>query len=89
MPVSITGATGRLIRRAAFFIGARFGLAFATVRLVAFARAALRALPRLVELPLRGFARFCTFDRFLRLAVIDTLWLVRRNSFMFDQKTTG
>jgi len=52
--------------RAAFFTGVRLGFAFATV----FACAALRALPRLAEVPLRGFARFCTFDPFLRLAMI-------------------
>ncbi|HEV2718237.1 MAG TPA: hypothetical protein VGU64_23430, partial [Terriglobales bacterium] len=55
------------------------GLAFATI--VAFPFAAfvtLRALPRLAEL--RCFARFCTFDRFLLLAMIDPLvWLVLRN----------
>jgi hypothetical protein len=78
-----------LVRRAAFFTGARFGLALATVRFAAFARAALCGLPRLAELPLRGFARFCAFDPFLRLAMIDSLWLVRRNALMFDQKTTG
>jgi hypothetical protein len=36
--------------------------------------AALRALPRLAEL--RSFARFCTFDAFLRLAMIDPSGLV-------------
>ena len=61
-------------RNAAFFAGARLGLALATVRFVAFAAlAALRALPRLAEL--RSFARFCTFDAFLRLAMIDPLVL--------------
>jgi hypothetical protein len=48
----------------------------ATVRFVAFALAdldALRALLRLAEFPLRNFARFCTFDPFLRLAMIDPL----------------
>ena len=49
----------------------------ATVRLVAFAALdALRALPRLAEFPLRSFARFCTFDAFLRLAMIEPLWLL-------------
>jgi hypothetical protein len=38
--------------------------------------AALRALPRLAEL--RSFARFCTFDAFLRLAMIDPLGAVQR-----------
>jgi hypothetical protein len=70
---SITSATGRLIRRAAFFTGVRCGLALATVRFLACALAALRALPRLAEFPLRNFARFCTFDSLLRLAMIDPL----------------
>jgi hypothetical protein len=30
----------------------------------------LRGLPRLAEFPLRNLARFCTFDCFLRLAMI-------------------
>jgi hypothetical protein len=33
----------------------------------------LRGLPRLAEFPLRSFARFCTFDCFLRLAMIAPL----------------
>jgi hypothetical protein len=48
-------------------------LALATVRFVDFPRAALatlRALPRLAEFPLLRFARLCTFDAFLRLAMI-------------------
>jgi hypothetical protein len=49
------------------------GLALATVR---FAGATLRALPRLADFPLGSFARFCTFDAFLRLATIDTPVLV-------------
>jgi len=57
---------GCLIRGAAFFTGARLGLALATV----FACAALRALPRLAQF-FRSFARFCTFDPFLRLAMTD------------------
>jgi len=67
--VSTTGVTGCFTFRAAFFAGAGLGLAPATVRFVAFPFAAfvtLRALPRLAELPLRSFARFCTFDCFLR-----------------------
>jgi hypothetical protein len=76
-----------LIRRAAFFTGARFGLALATVRV--FARARLWALPRLAELPFRSFARFCTFDPLLRLAMIDSLCLVLSNAAMFDQSQTG
>ena len=69
MTVSTTGVTGRFTFRATFFTGAGLGLALATVR---FAGAALRALPRLADFPLRSFARFCTFDAFLRLAIIDT-----------------
>jgi hypothetical protein len=67
--VSTTGVTGWFTFRAAFFAGVRLGFALATV---CFAGAALRALPRLAEFPLRNFARFCTFDAFLRLAMIDT-----------------
>ena len=51
--------------RAAFFAGARLGLALTPVF------AAVRGLPRLAEFPRRSFARFCTFDCFLRLAMID------------------
>jgi hypothetical protein len=43
------------------------------LRFVGFPRAALatlRALPRLAEFPLLRFARLCTFDAFLRLAMI-------------------
>jgi hypothetical protein len=48
----------------------------ATIGFVAFAALdTLRALGRLVEFPLRSFARFCTFDAFLRLAMIDPLVL--------------
>jgi len=70
--VSTTGAT--VCRtRAVFLTGARLGLALATVRFVALALAdldTLRALPRLAELPLRSFARFCAFDRLSRLAMV-------------------
>jgi hypothetical protein len=67
--------TGCFTFRATFFTGARLGLALATVGFVAFAAlAALRALPRLAEL--RSFARFCTFYAFLRLAMIEPLWLL-------------
>jgi hypothetical protein len=72
--VSTTGVTGCFTFRAAFFTGAGLGLglALAIVRFVGFAAlAALRALLRLAEFPLRNFARFCTFDAFLRLAMID------------------
>jgi hypothetical protein len=58
-----------LIRRAAFFAGARLGLPLAAVRLAALA--ALRALGRFAEFVLRSLARLCTFDPFLRLAIID------------------
>jgi hypothetical protein len=78
--VSTTGATGCLIRRAAFFTGVRLGLALAAVRFVAFAAFALRALPRIAVFALRSFARFCTFDFFLRLAMITPL--VLRNNTM-------
>jgi hypothetical protein len=50
---------------------ALLGFAFATLRLLSFAGAALCALPRLAEFPFRSFARFCTFDPFLRFAMID------------------
>jgi hypothetical protein len=74
--VSTAGATGCFIRRAVFFTGARLDLALATVR---FAGAALRALPRLAEFPLRSFARFCSFDCFLRLAMIAP-WVGSRSA---------
>jgi hypothetical protein len=74
--VSIAGAADGFTFRAAFFTGAGLGLALAAVRLVAFAAlATLRALPRLAEFPLRSFARFCTFDAFLPLAMIAPLVL--------------
>jgi hypothetical protein len=76
-----------LIRRAAFFTGARFALALATVRV--FARVRLWTLPRFAELPFRSFARFCTFDAYLRLAMIDSFWLVLSDAAMFDQSQTG
>jgi len=69
--VSTAGATGCFTFRAVFFTGAGFGLA---VRFVAFADfPALLALPRLAEFTLRSFPRFCTFDPFLRLAMIAPL----------------
>jgi hypothetical protein len=49
------------------------GLALATVRFLVVDFATFRGLPRLAELPLRSFARFCTFDPFLRLAMINPL----------------
>ena len=79
--VSTTGATGCFTFRAAFFTCAGLGFAFATVRFVAFAFAALRALPRFAAFPLRSLARLCTFDCFLRLAMIAPWsWLVVCNA---------
>jgi hypothetical protein len=63
----------------------RLGLALAAVRFVALAT--LRALPRLAEFPLGSFPRFCTFDRFLRLAMIDPPWLVFRNALIQPSKS--
>jgi hypothetical protein len=60
---------GCFIRRAAFFTGVRLGLALATARFAALDT--LRVLRRLF--PLGSFPRFCTFDRFLRLAMIVPL----------------
>jgi hypothetical protein len=73
------GATRCLIRRpASFFTGARLGLALATVSFVAFAAFdGLRAFGPAVAPFL-----ICTFDCFLRLAMINPL--VCRN-----QKTIG
>jgi hypothetical protein len=80
--VSTTGTAGAFTFRAAFFNGAGFGLALATVRF-----AALRGLPRLAEFPVRSLTRFCTFDPFLRLAMIAPAsgWCSNAS----DQKTTG
>ena len=78
--VSTTRVDGGTSLCTGFFTVARLGLALATFRFVAFALAdfaTLRALPRLAEFPLRSFARFCTFDRFLRLAMIAPLVGVR------------
>jgi hypothetical protein len=63
--VSTTGVIGCFTFRAAFFTGARLGLALATARFAALDDI-LRDLPRLAEFPLRSFALFCTFDAFLR-----------------------
>jgi hypothetical protein len=79
--VSTTGATGGLTFRATFFAGAGLGLALAAVRFAAFAT--LRALPRLAEL--RSFARFCTFDAFLRLAMIRPALVGGPQRMMSDQ----
>jgi len=74
--VSTAGVTGCLTFREGFFTGVRLDFALATVRFVAFADLdTLRALTRLAEFPRR--ARFCTFDAFLRLAIIAPLvWFV-------------
>jgi hypothetical protein len=69
--VSTAGVTGCFTFRAASFTGAGLGLALAAVRRAALDT--LRALLRLAEL--RSFAPFCTFDAFLRLAMIDPLVL--------------
>jgi hypothetical protein len=66
--VSITGVAGCFTFRAAFFTGGLFGLALATVRFAGLA--ILRALLRLLEFAFRSLARLCTFDPFLRLAMI-------------------
>jgi hypothetical protein len=84
--VSTTGATGDFAFRTAFFAGAGLGFALATVR---FAGAALRALPRLADFPLRSFARFCTFDCFLRLAMIRPALVGGPQRLMSDQKGTA
>jgi len=75
--VSTAGATGCFTFRVAFFTGAGLGLALATVRFAVLAT--LRDLPRLAEFPLRSFARFCTFDPFLRFAMIAPLHWCSRN----------
>jgi hypothetical protein len=79
--VSTTGATGAFTFRTAFFAGAGLGLAFAFAALVT-----LRALPRLGEFPLRSFARFCTLDAFLRLAMIRPALVGGPQRMMSDQK---
>jgi hypothetical protein len=48
------------------------GLALATVRFAVLAT--LRVLLRLAEFALRSLARLCTFDPFLRLAMIGSSW---------------
>jgi hypothetical protein len=92
--VSTTGVTGWFTFRAAFFTGARLGFAFATVRFVAFPRAALatlRALPRFAEFLLRSLARLCTFDPFLRLAMIRPRSLIgcSATDMMSDHKVAA
>jgi hypothetical protein len=78
--VSTTGATDCF--RAAFFTGARLGLALATV----LACAVLRALPRFAEFLFRSLARLCTFDPFLRLAMIRPVLVGGPQRMMSDQK---
>jgi hypothetical protein len=73
-----TGVTDGFTFRTAFFTGAGLGFALSTVRFAGAALAALRALPRLAEL--RSFARFCTFDAFLRLAMIRPALVGGRNA---------
>jgi hypothetical protein len=65
---SVSSAGAAVSLCAAFFAGVRLGLALATARLAALAT--LRGLPRLADFPLGSFPRFCTFDFFLRLAII-------------------
>jgi hypothetical protein len=77
--------TGCFTFRAAFFAVARLGLLLASV----FACAALRALPRLAEFPFRSFARFCTFDRFFRLAMIRPFPVGGPQCMMSDQKVAA
>src|SRR6516162_206189 len=87
--VSTAATMGCLIRRAAFFTGARLGLALATARFAAFATfATLRALLRLAEFALRSFARPCTFDPFLRFAMI-ALWSGSCSATRIDSPSPG
>src|SRR6516165_7563901 len=92
--VSTTGATGCFTFRAAFFTGAGLGLALATTRFAVLAT--LRALPRLAEFALRSLARLCTFDPFLRLAMIGPPGLVgvrdklpSRHGRSYDKRKSG
>ena len=73
--VSAAGATGCFIFRATFFTGAALGLALAIARFAVLA--ILRVLLRLAEFARRSLARPCTFDRFLRLAMITPFWSPR------------
>ena len=66
--VSITGVAGCFTFRAARFASPRLGLDLATRRFAVLAT--FRALVRLAEYPLRSLARLCTFDFFLRLAIL-------------------
>jgi hypothetical protein len=72
---STAGAMGCFTFRTTFFIGAGLGLALETVRFAVLATLrALRALLRLADFALRSLARPCTFDPFLRLAMIGPPW---------------
>ena len=87
--VSTAVTTGCSIRRAAFFTSARFGLALATVCFAAFARRDLRAFPDVVEFLLRSFPRFCTFDFFLRLAMVHPFSGCRSPTHCVGSKDKG
>jgi hypothetical protein len=69
---SSTASTARAIGcftfRATFFAGVGLRLALAAVRFAALAT--VRALPRVAVFPFGRFPRFCTFARFLLLAMI-------------------
>ena len=81
--VSTTGVTGGFTFRAAFFTATCLGLAVAAVRFVAFPLVdldTLRALPRVADFLLGIFPRFCTFDAFLRLAMIDPPLVLRNDT---------
>jgi hypothetical protein len=80
--VSTTGATASF--RTTSFTGVRLGLAFATVRFAALAT--LRGLPRLAEFALRSLARLCTFNPFLRLAMIAPFCRCFRNALMPESR---
>jgi hypothetical protein len=81
---STAGAIGCFTFCAAFFTGARLGLALATVRFAAFAT--LRGLPRVADFPFGSFRRFCTFARFLLLAMIRPALVGGPQRMMSDQK---
>ena len=85
--VSITGVAGCFTFGAALFPSPRLGLDLATLRFAVWAT--FRALLRLAEFPLRSLARLCTFDFFLRLAILAPGWFVFRNQLNSDQKTAG
>jgi hypothetical protein len=82
--VSTAGAIGGFTFRTAFFAGARLGLALAAVRFAALAT--LRALPRVAVFPFGSFPRFCTFARFLLLAMIRPALVGGPQRMMSDRK---